>query len=128
MIQQLARFLVVGVLNTMVGLLVIYSAKWFFAFGDVSANALGYVIGVIVSFVLNKSYTFKHQGDVLRSAIRFVVVFLVAYSVNLTTVLLAINVAGLDTYLAQALGIPPYTLTFFVLSRFYAFRRESAAA
>jgi len=57
---------------------------------------------------------------------RFLVVFGIAYALNLATVLAAIRVFGINAYIAQALGIVPYTLFFFLGSRYYAFRAGPA--
>lgn len=120
------RFLVVGVLNTLVGLLAIYMGKWWLGLGDVLANLFGYAIGLCFSFVVNRSWTFDHSGAVVPALMRFLVVFGIAYAVNLATVLAAIRVFGINAYIAQALGIVPYTLFFFLGSRYYAFRAGPA--
>ena len=120
------RFLVVGVLNTLIGLLAIYLGKWWLGLGDVLANLFGYAIGLCFSFVVNRSWTFDHSGAVVPALMRFLVVFGIAYAVNLATVLAAIRVFGINAYIAQALGIVPYTLFFFLGSRYYAFRAGPA--
>ncbi|MEQ1601761.1 MAG: GtrA family protein [Methylophilaceae bacterium] len=122
---QFIKFLSVGVANTLVGLSVIYSAKWFFNVGDVAANALGYSVGLLVSFTLNSRWTFAHQGPRLPAMLKFLLVSLVAYGMNLLTVMIAIHYVGLNDYIAQALGIPPYTLTSFFASKYLVFRTKS---
>lgn len=125
-LPQLGKFLSVGVLNMVVGLLVIYACKWFFNAGDVAANAIGYGAGLVNSFVLNSRWTFAYQGPQLPAVFKFLVVALVAYAANLITVVLSIRY-GVDAYLAQALGIPPYTLTTYVASKFIVFRVQPRA-
>jgi putative flippase GtrA len=119
---SLLKFFVVGLLNTAVGLTVIFLAKWFGAMGDVPANLLGYVVGLVVSFAGNRGWTFRHTGAALPAAAKFAGVIALAYGLNLATVLFAIDVLHLDTYLSQAAGIIPYTLFTFVGLRYYAFR------
>jgi putative flippase GtrA len=121
---SLVKFLVVGLLNTVVGLTVIFLAKWIVAMGDVPANLLGYVVGLVVSFAGNRGWTFRHTGAALPAAAKFAVVIALAYGLNLATVLYAIDVLHLDTYLSQAAGIIPYTLFTFVGLRYYAFRER----
>ena len=123
-VLQFTKFLGVGVANTLVALLVIYSAKWFFNLGDVTANALGYAIGLAVSFTLNSRWTFVHCGPQLPALAKFMLVALVAYGINLLTVMVAIHSIGLNDYIAQALGIPPYTLTSFFASKYLVFRAK----
>jgi putative flippase GtrA len=121
-LPQLGRFLSVGMLNLVGGLLVIYACKWLFSAGDVAANAIGYGAGLISSFALNSRWTFAYRGPRLPALIKFLLVALVAYGMNLLTVLILIQQLELNSYLAQALGIPPYTLTTFLASKFIVFR------
>ena len=116
-----AKFGIVGIANTVVGLVVVYLLKWMLGAGDVLANASGYLIGLAISFILNRQWTFRHGGAIASALLRFLSVFLVAYLVNLGTVLLAIDYFSLDSYIAQAIGIVPYALVFFLGSRYFAF-------
>lgn len=122
---SLIKFLVVGLANTLSGLSVIYLAKWLLEFGDVSANVVGYTVGISLSFALNKRWTFRHEGAYLTSLIRFLIVIGVAYLANLATVLTAIEVLRMNSYLAQALGIVPYTALTYLGSRYFAFNRPA---
>src|SRR5687768_4456318 len=83
------RFVIVGIANTVVGLSSIYFAKWAMGFGDTTANLFGYLIGLTVSFVLNKTWTFAYSGAWWPAFARFLAVFAVAYLCNLATVLVA---------------------------------------
>jgi putative flippase GtrA len=121
-LPQLGRFLSVGMLNMLVGLLVIYACKWFFHVGDAAANAIGYAAGLATSFTLNSRWTFAYRGPALPALIKFLLVAAVAYGMNLLTVLVLIHYAGMNAYIAQALGIPPYTLTTYLASKFIVFR------
>ena len=118
---QFVRFVLVGLVNTFTGLSVIYGMKAILAAGDVLANLVGYAIGLCVSFILNRTWTFRHEGHIAPAAVKFLLVFAVAYVTNLTVVLVCIHWIGLNSYLAQAMGIPPYTIVFFLLSRFFVF-------
>ncbi len=122
--KSFLRFLLVGVVNTLVGLSIIYAAKALLGMGDGWANACGYAVGVCVSFTLNRRWTFSHRGATAPAALRFLVVVAIAYAMNLLTVMLCIHGLAMNSYLAQALGVPPYTLTAFALSRLWAFRAE----
>lgn len=122
-LPEFGRFLSVGVLNLLFGLLVIYGAKWFLQWGDVAANALGYSAGLALSFTLNSRWTFGYRGARAPAAVKFVLVALLAYAVNLLTVLLALRL-DLNDYLAQALGVPPYTLASYFLNKYLVFRTQ----
>ncbi len=106
--------------NAFVGLGTILLAKYFLALNDVAANALGYGVGLSLSFVLNRTWTFAYNVAILGPLVRFITTFLIAYGLNLVTVLLLIR-SGLDSYLAQILGAIPYTTSFFLLCRYMVF-------
>lgn len=125
---SMIRFLIVGVANTVTGLLVIYAAKWFIGANDVLANAIGYGIGLIQSFILNANWTFKYRGRMAPAITKFLLTFLCAYALNLATVMTAINLFSVNSYVAQAMGVPPYTLFFYLVSRYVVFVPERDAA
>jgi putative flippase GtrA len=115
------RFVVVGIGNTVIGLGVIYAGKWLLQFGDVLANLLGYICGLSVSFTLNKRWTFRYQGHMGPALARFLAVVAIAYLLNLVAVVSLRGVLHVNSYLAQALGIIPYTGFSYMGSRFFAF-------
>ncbi len=119
------KFFVVGIANTLVGLLAIYFCKWLLDFGDSLANFCGYMLGLGVSFLLNRGWTFQHLGPMLPALSRFMVIFAFAYLINLCTVVVAIHGFAVNGYVAQALGIVPYTFFFYLGSRYFAFSPKS---
>jgi putative flippase GtrA len=126
---QFARFVTVGILNTGVGLTVIFAAKALLGWADLAANATGYAVGLVMSFALNRAWTFRDRGRVGPAVLRFLAAFVLAYLVNLATVFGLRDVAGVNSYLAQAAGVIPYTLLFFLVSRAFVFldRRPTKA-
>jgi putative flippase GtrA len=61
------RFVVGGVINTVVGLGIIYGCKYFLEMNNVLANIAGYVVGLTVSFALNSTWTFEYRGPKLSA-------------------------------------------------------------
>ena len=118
------RFVLTGAVNTCVGLMFIFAAKYFLEFGDIAANALGYGVGLIVSFVLNALWTFRYAGAWQPAAIKFLAAFGVSYACNLLSVLFMIDALKMDGYVAQAIGVGPYTVCFYLLSKLVVFRRS----
>ena len=118
--STILRFLLVGVGNTLVGLISIFTAKGLFGMGDVAANAFGYSIGITVSFTLNRAWTFRHSGSIANTLMLFLLVQAIAYLINLICVLFLID-QGVNGYLAQTLGIAPYTVVSYIGSRYLAF-------
>ncbi|MET0280373.1 MAG: GtrA family protein [Steroidobacteraceae bacterium] len=124
LLYSIIRYLVVGLLNTCIGLGIIYLCMYA-GLTNTQANLIGYAVGIVVSFKLNKRWTFADKGRSRSQFIRFLLVTGVAYAVNLATVLLLISAFGLNPYLAQALGVVPYTAIGFVGSRWFVFRKAA---
>ena len=121
------RFILVGIANTLVGLFVIFSLKAALGLGDVFSNVLGYLIGLINSFVLNRAFTFKFKGATSKALTRFGAVALVGYALNLLVVMGSITLLKVNSYVGQALGVLPYTLFTYFGFKYYAFRQDAAS-
>lgn len=115
------RFSAVGVINTALGLTVIFALMRFGGVQYIVANAIGYAVGTVVSFILNRSWTFYHKGPVLSSAVRWVLVIAIAYGANVCAIILSHEYFGIDRYISQALGVVAYTGLSYIGGRFYAF-------
>lgn len=112
-----------GVANTLLGLIVIYGAKWLAGLADLPANLLGYLLGLTVSYFLNARWTFSFGGRHGVAAPRFALVILVAYLANIATVY-ALLALAINSYIAQAAGIIPYTVIGYVGAALFAFRES----
>jgi len=117
-----ARFLLSGAVNTAVGLALIYFGMWL-GLGDVTANLVGYAVGITISFLLNRNWTFEHRGHLAIAALRFALAVATAYLANLVTMLAARDWLGLDSWLAQTLAVGPYTVILYLLSSHFVFPR-----
>jgi putative flippase GtrA len=118
---KLAKFASVGLLNTLLGITIIYCVKWGFHWGDVSANLLGYWICIVLGFVLNGRWTFGREKLNSRHFVGYLSVAGVAYLMNLAAVMLAIKALGVPGDYAQLVGVPVFTLTSFMLNKIYVF-------
>jgi putative flippase GtrA len=126
-LPSLVRYLAVGVANTTVSLAVIYGCMAILGAGVHESNAIGYAFGVVLSFVLNKRWTFRHEGSALASFGKWLGVLAVAYVCNLAAVHISATVLGINPYLSQLTGIPVYVAIGFLGSRLIVFRHDDRA-
>ena len=119
MIPQFFKFAAIGAINTLVGLAVIAAAMYFFGINPIVANAMGYIVGIGVSFALNGKLTFHQATLSARIFARFVAVSVIAYVANLAVVWVWLD---RDKYAAQVLGAAVYVLISFFGSRVLVFR------
>lgn len=80
--RQFMRYLFVGVINTLVTLVVIYICKSVLGMNQWISNAIGYVAGLINSFVWNKNWVFKSHHDAVMEAVKFGIGFLICYGIQ----------------------------------------------
>ncbi len=132
---QFVKYCMVGVLNTLVTFGVIYICKSFLGLNLYVCNALGYIAGLINSFVCNKQWVFHSSGGYRREALVFVLGFLLCYGVQLLTVwLINSSPLGPTVYnltpriaisgygIATLAGNIVYTIANFIYNKFVTFR------
>ena len=118
-IKLLGRFSIVGIFNTIVG----YSLIFFLMFlgrGTYLSNALGYGVGYIISFLLNKKFVFCSKGCYARESIKFLIFMGLAYLSNLTT-LYFLLCFDLNPYLCQLISGVTYSTVMYLTSRKWVF-------
>ena len=127
----LLRFLLVGVINTLVGcgtMFLLYNlAHWSYW----SSSAANYIMGGIVSFFLNKHFTFRNRetgaGVVIRFVVNISVCYLLAYGLAKPAVGWMLGGMGFSEQLQGNLTMLAGSGLFVVLNylgqRFFAFRK-----
>ena len=118
------KYTAVGIFNTAVGLTVIWFAKYALEINDVTANMIGYAIGIGVSFTLNRKWTFRHGKVEAATFLKFLFVLLAAYLANLSTLLISIKILGMNGYYAQLISVIPYTIVGYLGNKYFTFRIE----
>lgn len=119
--NQFFRFVTVGFLNTALGYCIIFGCMYLAGLSAEISNLMGYGIGLVTSYVLNRHYTFKskakHQGEILR----FVTVFAISYAANFMTLVLLIRKLGAHEGAAQIAAGAVYVLASYALNKLYVF-------
>lgn len=77
--RQFIKFGMVGILNTIVGTAVMFFAYNVLHFGYWLSSVLNYIIGSILSYILNKRFTFESKKKSKKEIVRFVVNISVCY-------------------------------------------------
>lgn len=134
-IKQFIRYIIVGVMNTLVTLAVIYVCKSLLEVNMWISNALGYIAGVINSFMWNKMWVFQSSSTNYRGeALRFAIGFMLCYGLQFLATWLLNSVMGsvewdifgltvISGYgVATLLGMVIYTLANFVYNRVVTFK------
>lgn len=124
------RFLLVGIVNTLVGLTAMYALHHIEGQSYWASTFVGNTIGAIVSYFLNRTFTFKSNSPIGKSAIRFMFVILVCYFISyslgkhLTTIafdFFPILSGSFRTDLAILFGTGFYTITNYFGQKLFVF-------
>ena len=122
-VKQAIKYGIVGVSNTVITAVVIWIMMKLFGCSDVVSNMVGYVAGVLNSFIWNKQWTFRSSAGWLGSAVRFGVVFGVCYLLRLGFLVCVLTpYLPIDPYYNQLIAMAFYTVINFIMNKFYTFK------
>ena len=124
--KTLTKFIFIGIINTLVCLTIIYYLRSITE-NEIFSNISGYSIAVLVSYYLNSKITFKFNTKCINTFARFLFAFIISWSANIIIVLTLID-NNITPYLSHLLGMPVYTIVFYLLSRFYVFKKTNPIA
>ncbi len=124
---QLFHFAVVGGTGYVVNLLVFSLLSGFTDVNHLLAAVGAFVVAVTNNFLLNRHWTFRHQGSAQShagfQAARFFTVSLVGLGVNLVVLELLISAAGLPELPSQAIAVAVATPVNFIGNKLWTFDR-----
>lgn len=127
---KLWRFLLVGVLNTLVGNGLSFLLLNLTGLGYWWSSAISYLLASIMSYFLNKYFTFRNTEKgwkpVLRFALNIAVCYLLAYGIAepATRLLLADVTEKLRENVAMLVGMCLFTGFNYLGQRLFAFREK----
>jgi len=124
--KRLARFAIVGTLNTAVGFSVVALLQFECGLGPLLSNAFGLVVGICFGFVLNARFVFERRVFRITALCRYVMAFVMALA--LEQILLAFLLSiGSHPIAAQGLSLMSYSLCYFLLCRTWIFAESHLA-
>lgn len=125
-----SRFVIVGIINTLVGCGLMFALYNLAGWGYWPSSLTNYVLTSILSYVLNKKYTFRHSGDVKGSIIRFAinigVCYLLAYGIAKPLMMHLLEGANqtVQENIAMFVGMVLFTIFNYLGQRLFAFRKK----
>ena len=81
-----------------------------------------YILSVIFSFFANRKFTFQHDGHIGKSSVRFFLVYLFGYLLNLLMLVVLVDWMDFPHQIVQAIAIIVVAVFLFALSKVYVFR------
>ncbi len=130
-IGEMLRFIIVGLINTLVGSGVMFIAFNLFNLSYWVSSALNYVIGSICSYLLNKYFTFKSNSKSAREILVFIVNILICYLVayGLARPISRLIFSGFEQNIqdniALLAGMVVFTGLNYIGQKFFVFKKEA---
>ena len=130
------KFILVGIINTLVGTGLQFLFYNLFGWNVWISSVLGYIIGSVVSYFLNKHFTFKNKEKgfkpILRFALNIAVCYTLAYFIAVPLVgwictsngwtMFGWSVKKFSDNLSMAVGACLFVAFNYIGQRFFAFR------
>ncbi len=123
------RFILVGIVNTLFGTAIMFVFYNVFHFSYWWSSASNYFFGSILSYFLNKSFTFRYGKTDLKSIVRFtvniLVCYLLAYGIAKPVMryLLSGYSVSIQENVSMALGMVLFVALNYLGQRFFAFKK-----
>ena len=124
------RFILVGVINTLVGTAIMFGLYNLAHCSYWVSSASNYILTSILSFFLNKFFTFQNKeksvGQVVRFAVNIAVCYLLAYGIAkpLCLYLLSGVVTSVRDNVSMFVGMCLFTAFNYCGQRFFAFKNK----
>lgn len=128
--KRLFKFLIVGMINTLVGTAIMFGAYNILGCSYWVSSAANYILASILSYVLNKKFTFEHEGDLTKSGIRFIiniaVCYFIAYGIAKPFAILMLSGSSITIQenVAMFVGMCIFTGLNYFGQRFFVFKQE----
>jgi putative flippase GtrA len=122
MLVQFVKFGVVGVSNTLLAFTIYTVLLKVFGVWYLAASAIGFVVGAVNGFLLNRRWTFAgHVGDAL-TPVRWGIVQGCGLALNEGLLYLFVDDASIEKLLSQAFATAIVTVITFLVNRAWTFR------
>jgi len=118
---ELAKYGIIGVSSN----LTLYIAYIFLTgagVGHKTSMTLLYAVGTLLTFLLNKTWTFKHKGDHAGSLTRYLITYFSGYVTNVLFLVLLVDTLKYDHRIVQFFLIFLVAIQLFVIQRLWVFR------
>lgn len=123
--KQFIRYVVVGLASNAV-IYVVYLALTQLGMGPKLAMSLLYCLGVLQTFVFNKTWSFRFEGAATPALVRYATVYAMGYVIQFLALMLLVDRMGLPHQWVMGVLILFMALLLFIAQKFWVFRHTPA--
>lgn len=127
---SIIRFILVGIVNTLFGATIMFVFYNVFHLSYWFSSASNYFFGSILSYFLNKGFTFKYGKTDIKSIVRFTInillCYLIAYGIAKPAVRYVLQgyEVSIQENIAMLIGLVLFSVLNYLGQRFFAFKKE----
>ncbi len=128
---KLLKFLIVGVINTIIGTGAMFILYNLFHCNYWVSSACNYILGGICSFLLNKFFTFKNTNKDIKQVIQFILLLVICYLIayvaakHIIYLLFTDKSEALKDNIAMLTGEVLYTIINYLGQRLVVFHKKN---
>lgn len=129
--KEIIKFILVGCCNTLIGIVIIYFLYNILGLGYWLSSGIGYILGSIWSYFMNKYFTFQYKdkdwGTVFRFICNIAVCYFIAYAIaKPMTIKICDTIfpqfsSKIQEEIALLVGMGLYTILNFFGQKFFCF-------
>jgi len=123
-LRQLFSYALIGVLTNVLGYALYLLLTYLWGAPKITMTAL-YFVGASIGFFANRRFTFRHDGHIGVTGVRYLLAQVAGYLLNLVLLLLFVDWLGLAHQIVQAIAIVLVAIFLFVMLRFFVFAPSS---
>lgn len=126
-INEFFKYGLVGIVNTSVSLIIIWSLVNCLDVNDLIANPVGYLFGVMSSYILNKNWTFRVKGNdhVVKTSLSFIIIFVVCFVFQYFILWALLRLQILSGFVNQLISMVVFAILNFGLNRQITFKKNN---
>lgn len=120
---KIIKFFIVGGVNTFITLILFYTLNKIIGVNYIFSTVIGYLAGMVNSYILNKKWTFHDDDKRIASQFaKFTVINSISLGINLLIMYILVDKLYMDSMLSQICATGFSTLSNFVGSKIIVFR------
>ena len=123
-IKKIKRFIFVGIINAVSGYTLIIFLYSLLNFNFYISNFIGYLFGLIISFMLNRKFVFKVEGKILSQFMKFIFSFFLSYLLNIFVFYISSEFINLNNYLSLLIASLFYSISFFISCNCFTVKKD----
>lgn len=121
--HQFIKFAIVGVVSNGI-LYLLYLLLTYMGVGHKLAMTLLFITGLLQTFVFNKKWAFQHDGATRKTFVRYGIVYVSAYLINLAALIVLTDNMGFPHELVQGGAILVVAVYLFVMQKLWVFKHR----